>query len=153
MNSIGIRVTPVKVYYSIVNSDDKEFQVLVCSNLTVPKVLNMPERLGFIRNCLFSIILEYKVKNAGIRILEEAVNYDVEAIYIEGVIQELIYNSSIEKYFIGVKSKIALILKKDVQEITYCINNKKIFENISQWSIYCKEERESIIAAVAASRI
>jgi hypothetical protein len=151
--TIGIRTTPSYVYYTIIEHEGDSLNILTTSRLVVPKSLDIPERLSFIRNCLFSIILEYKIKSAGIRTIESLVNPDVERIYIEGVIQELISNSCIEKYFTGKKSKIASILETDVKQITGYIDGDENFAEIDNWSDFCKEERESIIVAVAATYI
>lgn len=153
MICIGIRTKPSCVYYTIINNNGDEFEILTTSNLIVPKALDIPERLSFIRNCLFSIIEEYKVTNAGIRTIESLVNPNVERIYIEGVVQELISNSSIEKYFTGKKSKIASILKENVKVITSYIDGDKIFAEIEDWNRYKKEEKESILVAIASSEL
>lgn len=153
MICIGIRTTPSYVYYTIIDSNDEEFEILTTSKIIVPKALDIPERLSFVRNCLFSIIQEYKVINAGIRTIENLVQPNVERIYIEGVIQELISNCSIEKYFTGKKSKIASILKEGIQDITSYIDKDEKFAEIEDWTSYNKEEKESIIMAVASSNL
>ncbi|WP_326514386.1 hypothetical protein [Clostridium intestinale] len=151
---IGIRTTPSYVYYTIINDNDDEdtFDIVTTSKIVVPKSLDIPDRLSFIRNCLYSIILEYNIKKAGIRTIENLVKPDVERIHIEGVIQELISNSCIEKYFTGIKSTVASILDEDVLQITNYINGENFCE-IYEWSKYSKEERESIIFAVACMSI
>ncbi|MBZ9616787.1 hypothetical protein [Clostridium estertheticum] len=152
--AIGIRTTPSYVYYTVIQEDkDDEIEILTSSKLVVPKSLDIPERLSFIRNCLFSIILEYKIKKAGIRTIESLVKPDVERIYIEGVIQELISNSCIENYFTGKKSKIASIIEIDVQQITAYIDGDEVFAEIDNWGEFSKEKRESIIVAIAATYI
>lgn len=150
MPSIGIRATPSCVYYAIINRQKDSFEILTCSKIIVPKALDTPERLSFIRNCFFSIIQEYQIKNAGIRTIETLANPKVERIYIEGVVQELISNSQIEKYFAGKKSKIASILEEDVKQITAYIDDDDVFGEIEDWNNRRKEEKESIITAVAA---
>lgn len=153
MICIGIRTTPSYVYYTIIDCDDEGFEILTTSKIIVPKALDMPERLSFVRICLFSVIQEYNVVNAGIRTIESLVQPNEERIYIEGVIQELISNCSIEKYFTGKKSKIASILGESVQNITSYIDNNKTFAEITDWYNYNKEEKESIITAIASSNL
>lgn len=153
MICIGIRTKPREIYYTIIDSCNDEFEILTTSKLIVPQALEIPERLSFVRNCLTSIIQEYKVENAGIRTIENLVKPNVERIYIEGVIQELTSNCSIEKYFTGKKSKIASILKENVKEITAYIEGDGIFAGIEDWDTYSKEEKESIIVAVASSEL
>lgn len=150
MYTIGIRATPSYIYYAIINNDEESFDIITTSKLIVPKALYMPDRLSFIRNCLFSIMQEYKVTNAGIRIAEEIATLDKERIYIEGVIQELISNCCVEKYFAGNIKNIASLLETEPHTISEYFKNEKAFAEMDDWSTYCKEFRESIITAVAA---
>ena len=150
MNTIGIRANASYVHYTIVDNKGECFEILTHSKLIVPKALDIPDRLSFIRNCLYSIILEYKVSFAGIRIAENKADVDKERIYIEGVIQELISNSIIEKYFIGNKSKLASLLSVNITDITSYIENQLVFGEIEEWNTYSKGTRESIITSVAA---
>lgn len=153
MISIGFRAAPKYVYFTIVESDEECVNILTCSKLIVPKALDIPEQLSFVRNCLFSIIQEYNAINAGIRTIENLANPNSDRIYIEGVIQELTSNCTIEKYFTGSKSKLAKMLGEKVQNITDYIDGNAVFAELKNWYKYSKEERESIITAVAASNL
>lgn len=153
MVSVGFRAAPKYVYFTIIDSDDKTFQIITCSKVIVPKALNIPEQLSFVRNCLFSIIQEYKAINAGIKVIESIANPNAERIYIEGVIQELTSNCCIEKYFTGTKSTLARMLGEKVTAISSYIDGKSSFAKIDNWDKFSKEERESIITAVAASSL
>lgn len=153
MRCIGVRAAPSYVYYTVINIENDCFEILTCSQLIVPKALDIPERLSFIRNCLFSIIQEYAITYAGIRTIETLVNPNIVRIYIEGVIQELFSNCTIEKYFTGKKSKLASLLNEKVEDITLYIDRDKVFAEIEEWNKYDKSEKESIITAVAASNL
>ncbi|ACQ54364.1 hypothetical protein AGE29_03660 [Clostridium botulinum] len=153
MNTIGIRSTPSYIYYTIIENEEEYFDIITESKLIVPKALSIPDRLSFIRNCLFSIIQEYNVINAGIRIAEDIISANKERIYIEGVIQELISNSCIEKYFIGNIKNLASLLEETSEDISSYFKNEKVFGDIDEWGNYCKEARESIITAIAAGEL
>lgn len=152
MISIGIRVSPQKVFYTIVETIDENFEVLTCDHLVIPKALDFPTQLSFVRTSLFSIMMEYRVKTAGIRITEPiSQNLSIKRLYIEGVIQELIANCTVERYFAEEKSGIASILSEPVTAISAYFNAENVFYGIEDWRSHTKEERESIVAAVAAS--
>ncbi|WP_375104390.1 hypothetical protein ACDZ28_07700 [Paenibacillus sp. RS8] len=119
----------------------------------VPKAMDVPKRLTFIRTTFISIIAEYNVKRAGIRIFEgNSRNISLERIYIEGVIQELLANSSIEGYFLGTKNTLAKHIGVKVTEITKWIDQKGDCEEleIENWDKMKTEQRESTLSAIAA---
>lgn len=152
MKSIGIRVTPSTVYFSIIESqDNNSFAILTVDKIIVPKALKEPQQLSFLRNTLISIINEYNVINAGVRLTEpNAQQINFFRINIEGVIQELFANSSIEKYFCGAISKIASLLEENRTDISKYFDGEEDFAEIDDWGNYKREERESIVTAVAA---
>ena len=111
MTAIGIRVTPSEVYYSILTEG---FSIVTVSKVIIPKALEDPDKLTFIRTTFISIIDEYNIKNAGIKLIEYGVrNPSFFRINVEGIIQELFANSSIQKYFYGAIPKIASLIKED----------------------------------------
>lgn len=152
-NVIGIRVHPAYVYYSILQSDEVS-SITICdtSKIVIPKILDIPNQLAFIRTTLSTIILEYKIDMAGIRLNEPiAQNPSHFRINIEGMIQELFANSSIESYYCGVSSTIASALGVHTKVVKEYHKGTKAFMGISNWnSGYKDEERETIVIAVAA---
>jgi hypothetical protein len=101
------------------------------------------------------ILDEFKVTIAGIRIAEKGrVNRNIshERIQIEGVLQELISSSVIEKYFCGHISYIMGILKQDASSFKEWVSGQKTPSFLStEWSKYTDEnEREAMITSVAA---
>lgn len=158
MNCIGIRVTPKIIYFSILNVENKKYSISTTEKITVPVSMDVPDQLSFIRTTLFSVIKEYHVKYAGIRRMEDNVPSKkldpvIKRAYFEGVIQELISNCSIEKYFSGKLSKIGCLLKENIKDVKSCAEGSINIFKIDDWETYTKEERESILCALAASTL
>ncbi|WP_258111595.1 hypothetical protein [Alicyclobacillus sp. SP_1] len=152
MKSIGIRVSPKTIYYCIATADEDSL-VLSVESLTVPRALDIPKQLAFIRTTLQSIIAEFKVELAGIRVYEGSTqNLDRFRINIEGVVQELLANSTVQRYYSGTKSTLGRLLNTDVKMITANIDGEFHLPGFSveDWADYGKEERESILTALGA---
>lgn len=45
--SIGIRVTPSTVYFSVVTYENEELEITLVDKINNPKALNIPEQLKF----------------------------------------------------------------------------------------------------------
>lgn len=157
MASIGIRVTPNEIFYSIVEEEDDGYEIISISNVKVPKALDDPCKLSYVRNTIATIIKQYKVTNAGIKLIEGNARTSANLstffrINLEGVILELFANSTIEKYLLGVAPNIASILEiksKSVKEMAEDLgiddscktdNGKKLNE----------QNKESVVVAIAA---
>lgn len=149
MKSIGVRVEPTKINYTIL---DKENSELYSESLNIPKVMedDVPRQLSFIRTTLYSIICEYDVKYAGLRTAEGSTqNLNIFRINIEGVIKELFSDSTIESYFTGTLNSMASRLEVTVDELKSCIDGKTELFDI-KWSEISKNKRESVLASLAA---
>ena len=68
--SIGIRVTPSTIFYSIISVENEELEIIVVDKINNPKALGIPEQLKFLRNTLCDIINEFDITHACIRITE-----------------------------------------------------------------------------------
>lgn len=149
--SIGIRVTPSVIYYSVISELEDSIEITILDKINNPKALIIPEQLKFLRNTLCDIINEFRVKKACIRIAEStAQSTNVNRVYIEGVIQELFASSTIERYYVGQISNISSNLGIDRSEFKPFAEGKNNFLEIQDWKKYTLEERESIMAAVSA---
>lgn len=157
MVSIGIRVTPNEIFYSIVDEQDYGYEIISISNIKIPKALDDPCKLSYVRNTISTIITQYKVTNAGIKLIERNARTSANLstffrVNLEGVILELFANSTIEKYLLGIAPNIASILKiksKPVKEMVKDLgiddscktdNGKKLNE----------QNKESVVVAIAA---
>jgi len=150
---IGIRVHPSFVYYSILEvNDDNTVTILDVSKVVIPNLIDVPNKLTFIRNTLATIIMEYDISIAGIRLNETIAQSPSHfRINIEGVIQELFANSSINSYFCGNISSISSALKESTKIIKAYIDGSLLYEDIEDWKTkYKNEERETILIAISA---
>ncbi|MCK7589196.1 hypothetical protein M0G43_01280 [Subsaxibacter sp. CAU 1640] len=149
--AIGIRVSPNKVYFSVVSEWEDEVEIKLIDHIVIPKSLETPEQLKFLRSTMSDIINENKVLLACIRITESnARTVNVPRIYMEGVIQELIASSSINKYYVGQISNISAKLGINRADFKPYANNNEVFMDFDFWSEISLEERESIMAAFSA---
>lgn len=156
MKAIGIRAKAKEIFYCIVEEAPEYYEILNTEKFVVPQALEMPDRLSYIRTTFESIIKEYGVSNAGIRSAENiqsVSNSVIERIYIEGVLQELLSNCSVDKYFAGRKTTIARLLKTKQENITAMIEGSETLYEIEAWHNYIKEEREALVAGFSALNI
>lgn len=156
MKAIGIRARAKDIVYCVVEETETIFYIHANEKLIVPQALEMPDRLSYVRTSFESIIKEYDVENAGIRIAEMSNNLNnsiIERVYLEGVIQELLSNCSVEKYFSGRKNTIARLLDTDQKMISAYMDGDKALYGFDNWSSYSKEDREAIVAGFASLQL
>ena len=98
MVDIGIKVSPEEIYYTISKKLQYNKEILYSSNLVVPKALDIPDKLSFIRNTLISVINQYSVQRASLKIIEKDIKDEniINLIKLEGIIQELLSTSGVE---------------------------------------------------------
>lgn len=151
IKSIGIRVTPSTIYFSVVSYQNEEIEIKLVDRINNPKALELPEQLKFLRNTLCDIINENDIDNACIRITESiAQTPSIERIYIKGVIQELFASSTIKKYYVGQISSISAKLGFDKENFKEYSKGKQNYLDIEDWKSYSEEERESLMSAISA---
>lgn len=151
MTAIGIRVTPQKVYFAVIEIEKESLVLKDVEAINMPAALPDPAKLSHIRIVLNDILGEYKVTCAGIKITEpNAQRPNVFRLNIEGVVQELMASSSMNSYFCGQISTLAACLGEERSKIKKYINNELNFRDIDGWEEFKSEEREAIITAVAA---
>lgn len=114
--SIGFRVSPNEIYYAILENTEDAYKFVSISNLKIPVSIDEPGKLSFIRNTVSTILIEYNILYAGIKLIEGNARSSINNTLIfrfnvEGVLMELFSNSSIQKYFLGITSNIASVLK------------------------------------------
>lgn len=153
--SIGIRVKPEAVIYSIIKEEGEDRKIILIDKVNVPIALEVPEQLKFIRSTFLDIIFENQVNLACIRITEPtAQKISIERINIEAIMQELIASSSIEKYYVGQISTISAKLGIARENFKPLIDSKaKDCEFFNGWNKYNKEQKESLLAALSAFNI
>lgn len=155
MIAAGLRCTPHKVFYAIIELKGYDLFSLVSQELLIiPKSFDIPNKLKYIRKTLLDIFKRYNVVCAGIRITENnARSPDLFRIMIEAVIQELIASSNVEFYFTGVKGSIASKLSIGNDAISLLIDGSQDFNNITDWKSFSTEYRESILVGCASLKL
>lgn len=149
---IGLRVTPSEIFYTVVSENEKQEGHYFNEVLFLPKALDVPRQLSFIRTTLFSLICEHNVTEAGLRTAEgTAQQANVFRLNIEGVIQELFSNSTITNYFTGTLTSMASRLGTNNKKLKECCEGTNAFL-VNGWNQFHKNHRESYLAAIAAIR-
>lgn len=151
MKSIGIRVSPAVVYFAVVQQEQHGF-TFFNERIVVPKALDVPRQLAFIRTTLISVIAEYNIAYAGVKLTEgNAQRVSVPRLNLEGVVLELFANSSIEKYVAGTISSLTRLLSEESGVVKRYLDGDTFFQGIDGWNAnFKKEEREAIVTGVAA---
>jgi len=151
ISAIGIRANPNAIYYCVLNSSDVDVEIKIIDQIVIPKSLEVPEQLKYVRNTFKDIFDENKIKNACIRITESnAQRVNIPRIYLEGVIQELIASSTIEKYFVGQISNISPKLGIERAEFKPFVKGEADFKGLAIWKELDEVSREAVLAAFAS---
>lgn len=151
IKAIGIRSTPKCVYYAIITSSPNGSEISEVDKINLPKALDFPEQLQTIRGLFADIIEEHNVSNACIRITETtAQSLSIDRISIEGVLQELISSSRIQKHKPIQISQIASLSGVPRDCIKPFIDKEGTLDFLDIGNDYNKEEREAILSAHCA---
>jgi hypothetical protein len=154
MKVIGFRVySDKKIYYCIIEKlADDSINYLDCSSIEIPQALNWPEALAYTRNTILDILNLYEIKQTVIR-FAELDGASLERCYIEGVLQEAIASSPVEKFQTGQISTIASLLHIQRDNFKQLVNNEIVYNDIPaeiDWTRISKPEREAILTANSA---
>jgi len=162
LTGIGLRVfSGSQIYFCIIEKDDATGALTwrTLDSLRVPLSLQAPEQFNFVRNTLMDIFELYNVTRAAIRIPEFSNmsgirQTTIDRYYLEGVIQESIAGSKIEKYVAGRITTLNRFLDfanpTDFKEFA---QNEQTFQGIPSnlvWADLSLEERDSVLACHAA---
>ena len=158
MKTLGIRVTPSKIYYSIYDSELKKIDIKIFKKANY---LEIPDFLRYVRYNFLDILSSNKINFVTIKKIEPtSKNISFDRIYIEGVIQESLSSSDVIKYFIETKSSFLNHVKKvnsNIKDIKYLLKNKDNFNNfinefvnINILETTDEESREAILASIFA---
>jgi Holliday junction resolvasome RuvABC endonuclease subunit len=151
MRVLGIRVAPRCIYFCIIEEENGQINILTVDTINVPVALDLPRCLSYIRTNVLSIIKEYGVKQAGLKMYEgNTQRVDTFRLNMEGVILELLADSSVEKYFQAYIKSIASRLESTPQEIKDMLSGNMVPFDIVDWEKYKKEHREAILTGLAS---
>lgn len=155
MIAIGIRVSPKQIYYTVLEETGSGELKYHNDKVVIPVALDLPKQLASIRTTFISIMTEFKVERAGIRLTESnARSLNIFRLNTEGVLQELIANCSVEKYFAGQIATIGSLLSLPRKEISGFFEGTTCpMEGMDNWSKFGKEQRESYVTALAALHV
>ena len=149
MRTIGIRVKPTEVTFSVYDSDENI--ILNIESVKVPSALRTPEALKYVRSIILDVLIEYDVRHAGLRVTEPtAKSQSAERIQIEGVIQEAFASSMLDRYYIGQISSISSKIAIARSEFKKYVDGELNFDRVANWPDLSKEERESVLTALGA---
>ncbi len=149
MNTIGIRVEPSAVTFVVY--DAAESQIINVEKIKVPKALNVPESLKFLRVNILDILREYEIVQAGIRITESnSQTLTISRIQIEGVIIEAFASSSLQRYYCGQISSISRLLNIERTNCKKYMDGELDYSDVQNWSDFSKSEKEACLTAIGA---
>jgi len=149
MRVIGIRAKPYVVTFAIYESESNE--IINIESICVPKALQRPDALKYIRSNILDVLNEYDVKRAGLRITESnSQHLNIHRIEIEGVIQECFASSSLESYYCGQISSISARIGIARNKFKPLVDGNETYENVEKWGELTREEREAVLAALGA---
>lgn len=152
--AIGFRVDPKKVTYAVVSGPaaDGKFTLVRNGEVRVPYALYAPRQLRFIRTTLLDIIEETGSTRAGLRTIESlAKRKDPFRLNLEGVVQELLASSDVERFVAGPIATIASHLGEDDRAVV-----KEYIEGTrpqlvkTDWDALDVLEREAVLVALCA---
>lgn len=103
MKVLGIRVYGINCCFAIYDSEKKE---IITEEIFAPLILEMPERLKYLRFSIIDILKQYNIEYAGIKIIEYGSfkQETMNRLYIEGVIQETFATSNLKEYYLHRKN-------------------------------------------------
>ncbi|MBY0491352.1 MAG: hypothetical protein K2R93_16025 [Gemmatimonadaceae bacterium] len=154
MIALGLRAHPKHVTFAVVaNPEAPVLQAL--STVILPAALHAPEQLFFVRTTLLDLIREYHVTSAGVRTTEPmAKSPNLLRLNIEGVVQELLGAGAVPRYFAGPLATIGRYLGVSTKEAKRFATGEARVDSVEGWAErYDDEQREAILAALAALRI
>lgn len=149
MKTIGLRVSASEITYAIYDNVNRN--IITADEIIYPKALDAPEALKYIRNTILDIIRENGICRAGIRTAEPmAQSVAVERIQIEGVIQEALASSTVERYYHGPISVIAAKIGMAREEFKKSLGKEGTFQDVENWNKNSDKEKEAILTAIGA---
>lgn len=155
--AIGFRVSPNEIYYAIVVNKEENYEFDSISSLKIPLAIDEPKKLSFIRNTVSTILLQYNIQFAGIKLIEgnarAAINNGlIFRFNVEGVLKELLSNSTTKNCLLGLTTNIAAILEiekaKSVEMLDLILDTEGIITDSDKK--ITAEHKEAILVALAA---
>ncbi|MBU1299354.1 MAG: hypothetical protein KKE83_06860 [Proteobacteria bacterium] len=147
MRSLGIRVKPSEFTFAVYDSDSND--LVNVEKVKVPKALEAPEALKYVRNTILDILREFEIERAGIRITESnSQHLNIRRIEIEGVIQEAFASSTIVAYYVGQISNISSRVGIERADFKRYIDGEIDCGLVENWDNLDHDEREAVLTAL-----
>ena len=151
--AIGFRVDPTKVTYAVVSGPaaNGKFTMVRVGQVRVPYALYAPRQLRFIRTTLLDIIEETGSTRAGLRTIESlAKRKDPFRLNLEGVVQELLASSDVERFVAGPIATIASRLDEERTVVKEYIEGSRPPFVKAPWDELDELQREAVLVALCA---
>lgn len=155
--AIGFRVSPAEIYYAIVENREGTYEFISISSLKIPVAIEEPQKLSFIRNTISTMLLQYNIEFAGIKLIEgnarSAINNAlIFRFNIEGVLKELLSNGRSKNCFLGLATNIAATLEiekaKPAEMLDVLINTEDLRTDNDK--VVSADYKEAMLVALAA---
>jgi len=157
MTGIGFRVSPSEVFFTVVEStgppdsgDYLDPQILV-----VPEALDGPDLLRFMRTNLLDILELYEVDHAAVKTADhhQSRSLNTDRVQLEGIIQEVVASSRVDKYVSGAAPTLAPIQDMSSTNFKEYKKGRQQFAGLSNWDGWSDAQRESILAAATSLKL
>jgi hypothetical protein len=149
VNNLGIRVKPSEFAFAVYDSETN--RLVNVERVKIPKALDAPEALKYVRNTILDILREYKIEAAGIRITESnSQHLNIRRIEIEGVIQEAFASSTLRSYYVGKISSITARIGIARADFKRYVEGENDFDLVENWDQFGSDEREAVLTAMGA---
>lgn len=155
--AIGFRVSPTEIYYAIVENGDDTYEFISISSLKIPVAIDEPKKLSFIRNTISTMLSQYDIEYAGIKLIEGNARSSVNnalifRFNIEGVLKELLSNGKTKNCFLGLATNIAAVLEvekaKPVEMLDELIDTSDLQTDYDKK--VSTDHKEAMLVALAA---
>jgi hypothetical protein len=149
--SIGFRVTPKAIFYSIVQREGTALKCTSALKISFQSGISVPKNLAHVRRQISSLSLDFKAKCGGIKLIESnSRKVDHYRLNVEGVIQEAMASSSLESLFFGNITNLTKVFGDgDKSRVKRIIEGKENCDKLDLDGL-SKEHREAALAAAAA---
>lgn len=154
IRGIGFRAQPKQVDFAVLEvSDEGEFALIADDSVVIPKSLDLPFRLTYLRTTVGDLLAAFKVDYAGIRVIEgNSDNKQPERIQLEAVIQEALAGSSVRGLFAGRLGGIAARIPGgySATRLKAIVASGDTFTLVPEWPSLSAPRREAILVGMAA---
>lgn len=152
--AIGFRASSGEVYYALVEGSPAQPSVVDCDRLRLPKAMDLPEALGWLRGAVLAIIGEYQVKACGVRTTEPLAAVkgnrgkgSETRHYLEAVILETAASTGLDRVY---GPSATLTARLDAGSSVKGYVQASDFRGVERWDNYTEACREAIVTATAA---